>query len=361
MHVLEDLVGTHYEIGCQRGEALKPLVWEHLERMKYLAVQASPFLSPEELISRFISETGHLQAAQRWTPHLLDEVRGISQGAKIPFEHVFVLCCLDELWRYSQALSGLPACACSSLGCFREEDSPALLGQNLDTEYVSKNLAAVLHIRGPDQPEAYVVCHASNLGWMGLNRAPLGVCVNTLHLVSSREGLPVQFIAREILRKPSLPEAVDFLTHVRQGAAQNFMIGDADQVVDFEASANRCVRYVPHDGARRLYHTNHPLANDDYIPSYPVFYQNSLDRFRYLEYRLKDPSRPVSLENVKGILRSHSGPICSHSNHDPGTSSTWISVIYRLSTPPELYVAEGNPCETEYRRFTFPDRHGQEP
>ncbi len=353
MEILDNLTGTSREIGVLRGEAHRSLIWEHIERMKYLSGVANPSVNPDEAVSQFISGTGHLRAAEEWTPQLLDEVRGISEGSNIPFNYVFAMCCLDEMWRYSQSFSGQQTFACSSFGCFREGSIPALLGQNLDTEYISKNLAVVLHIKGSDQPEAYIVCHASNLGWLGLNASPLSVCVNTLHLKSNRNGLPVQFVAREILRKQSLSEAIDFLTHIHQGAAQNFMLADDERVVDFEGSANGVVQYIPFEGARRVYHTNHPLASDDYIPSYPVYYQNSLDRFKYLEFRLKDPSKPVDLENFKGILRSHSGPICRHSDHLPEPASTWVSVIYSLSHPAELYVADGNPCDREYTRFTF--------
>ncbi len=353
MEVLETLSGTHREIGRQRGEAFRALIWEHVERVKYLASQAVPSPAPEDLFDRFIAETGHLQAAEIFATHPLDEVRGISEGSNVRFNDIFSLCCLDEMWRYSQARGGQPTLACSSIGCFREENSPALLGQNLDTEYISKNLAVVLHIKADDQPEAFFVCHPGNLGWMGLNRSPLGVCVNTLHLKSNPRGLPVQFMVREILRRKSLSEAVDFLTRTRQGAAQNFMVADGEQVVDFEGSAKGCDQFVPFEGSRRVYHTNHPLVNDEHIPMYPVFTQNSLARFNYLEYRLKDPGKPVTIENFKGILRSHSGPICSHRGHAADTTNTWVSVIYSLSNPPELFVAEGNPCETDYRRFSF--------
>ncbi|MGZ6347144.1 MAG: C45 family autoproteolytic acyltransferase/hydrolase [Anaerolineales bacterium] len=355
MEMTETLVGTNLEIGRQRGEALRPLVWEHVERMKYLAVESNPSQGIKDIFDRFITGTGHLQAAEKWAPQLLDEVKGISQGSNVQFNDIFAMCCLDELWCYSQAQSGKSTLACSSVGCFREEYSPALLGQNLDTDNISKNLAVVLHIKGVDQPETFIVCHVSNLGWLGLNRTPLGVCVNTLHLKSNRNGLPIQFMAREILRKRSLVEATDFLSHTQQGAAQNFMIGNAEKVVDFEGSARGVVQYIPFEGARRLYHTNHPLGNNDYIPMYPVIYPNTLDRFKYLEYRLKDQSQPITIENIKGILCSHSGPICVHSNNQAGASSTWVSVIYSLSTPPELYVAKGNPCDVGYTRYTFQD------
>lgn len=353
MEFLDNLTGTHFEIGCQRGEAFRALIWEHIERMKFVAYKSNPLINPDALINEFISETGHLAAAEKFTPHLLDEVRGISQGSNIPFNDIFAMCCLDELWRYSQLFDGFSIFACSSLGCFREKNSPALLGQNLDTDEISKNLGVVIHIKGPDQPEAFIICHASNLGWMGLNRSPLGVCVNTLNLLCNRDGLPVQFITREILRKRSLSDAIDFVTHVKQGAAQNFMIGDAEKVVDFEGSANHCIQYIPFENARRVYHTNHPLVNHEWIPNYPVIDPKSIERFNYLEYRLKNHSKPITLENIKGILRSHNAPICKHSDHKLETHSTWMSVIYALSNPPELYIASGNPCENEYQRFEF--------
>ncbi len=353
MEILENLTGSHFEIGYQRGEALRPLIWEHIERMKFIANENNPALHPDDLIDGFVANTGHLAAVQKYTPLLLEEVKGISQGSNIPFNDIFATCCLDELWRYSQSFSNIPSFSCSSLGCFRENNSPALLGQNLDTDEISKNLAVVLHIKGPDQPEAFIVCHASNLGWMGLNRSPLGVCVNTIHLMSNRDGLPIQFISREILRKTTLADAVDFVTHVKQGAAQNFMIGDAEQVIDLEKSANNCFRYIPYEDARRVYHTNHPLVNKEWISNYPVIQENSLNRFKYLEFRLKNQTKPIELENIKGILRSHNGPICRHSDHKSDGHGTWVSVIYSLSNPPEMYVAEGNPCETEYKYFHF--------
>lgn len=347
------LTGTALERGRMRGEELRALIHEQIERMKYLAYQANSALNPGDFIQKFVNETGHLQAAEKWTPELLDEVKGISQGAGVNFHEIFVMSCLDEIWRYSQSLEGEATFACSSLGCFKEEYSPALLGQNLDTDYFSKNLGMVFHIQGEDQPEAFVISHAASLGWMGLNRTPLGVCVNTVSLKSNRNGLPVQFIAREIIRKNSLAEAVDFLSSIQPGAAQNFMIGDAEKVVDFEGSASGFVEYVPYEGARRIYHTNHPFANFEFIPNYPVIYPNSLDRYKYLDYRLKDPSKPITIDNIKGILSSHSGPICRHSDHKPDSMATWVSVVYSLSVPPELHVAFGNPCDHEYECFSF--------
>lgn len=43
------------------------------------------------------------------------------------------------------------------------------------------------------------------------------------------------------------------------------MIGDSERALAFECSANKVVQFVPYDGARRVYHTNHAMVNDDKV------------------------------------------------------------------------------------------------
>jgi hypothetical protein len=165
--------------------------------------------------------------------------------------------------------------------------------------------------------------------------------------------LPLQFVIRGINRRRTLDEAIAFVRSVKIGAAQNLMIGDAERVVDLECSANKVVEYKPFDGARRIYHTNHHLANDDVLPGYPVITTDSLDRLKYLEHRLADAAKPITVENVKGILSSHLSPICYHGKYSATAINTWVSVVYSLSACPELHLAVGNPCTSDYERFTF--------
>jgi isopenicillin-N N-acyltransferase-like protein len=227
------------------------------------------------------------------------------------------------------------------------------MGQNLDTAEIAQGLVTLLRVRSESAPEALIVAQPGSLGSIGLNRSPLGVCVNTINLKSNRNGLPLQFISRALLEKDSLSEAVRFLHEIVPGAAQNFMVGDSEQVLDFELSGNKVVPFTPHAGARRVWHTNHHLANDDIIPDYFPIAPDSLERYRYFEFRLGDPAKPIRLENVQGILRSHLAPICYHGWGKPETTRTWVSVIYELADSPALYLALGNPCEHDYQRFDF--------
>ncbi len=245
------------------------------------------------------------------------------------------------------------------------------LGQNLDTSLSFKNKSVLLHLKEENGHESFILALPGCIGAIGLNNSPLGVVVNTLFLKSSRDGLPVQFILRKILEQSNLNDAIKFLKSVKHAAALNYMIGDSEKIVNFECSANKVSQFFPYDGARRLYHTNHALVNDDIIPNFllpKISEKINIDRFKYIEYRLKDPSKKITLEDFKLILSSHIGPICHHGFSTtvkmlgkrymsltplPDFSTSCVSVIYKLSKPPEFYITVGNPCTNEYERFTF--------
>jgi hypothetical protein len=347
------LTGLPRRRGQERGEAFRALIHEQIERNIYLSLLVEPSIDPVAFVDQFVRETGHLNAAEKRTPHLVEEVKGISEGSGISFNGIFALSCPDEMIRYAEWLAGKQAFACSSLGCFREENTPALMGQNLDTAEIAQGLITLLHIHSDTAPEVLIVAQPGSLGSIGLNRSPLGVCVNTINLKSNRNGLPLQFISRALLEKFYLNDAVEFLQEIVPGAAQNFMIGDAEQVLDFECSGSKVVQFIPKEGARRVWHTNHHLANNDIIPEYYPIAPDSLERYGYFEFRLNEPQKPITLENIQGILRTHLAPICYHGWGKPETTRTWVSVIYELTTPPVLYLAVGNPCENCYQRFGF--------
>ncbi len=92
----------------------------------------------------------------------------------------------------------------------------------------------------------------------------------------------------------------------------------------------------------------------DFIPGYPTIVQESINRLSYLKYRLDDPEKPIAIDNIKGILRSHLGPICHHSEMGVmSVATTWVSLVYSMGENPELHVTAGNPCDNKYQIFSF--------
>jgi len=348
-----ELEGTPRERGRAHGEALKPLVQEFIERWKYRLRQVYQE-NPDELIDRFMEETRFVDAVKRWAPRLLDEVEGIGEGADVDFNTMFTVQCGDEQWwwfpeRYDHVER------CSALGCFREGDSPALLAQNGDLSNLYDGFQALLHVKHSGSIlESYVCTHAGLIAAWGLNNQPVGICCNTvIDLNHAVDGLPVAFLVRMVLEQPSLEKAVEFVRRVRHASGQNYVIGGLERVVSLECSANKVVEYLPYDGARRTYHTNHPLVNDDIVLPLRPRAGTTHARFDYLDSRLRDPKKRVTVDAIKNILGSHEGPVCVHNNNQPVGGVTFMSLIYVLTKPPELHITTGPPCSSEWKTLRF--------
>ncbi len=92
-----ELMGTSYEIGKQHGEKLKEEIksiislWKNDLRRTYK-------VDPKFFISSFYENTNYKDAMKKWTPELLEEVKGISDGCGIDYKTIFVFQLIDETW-----------------------------------------------------------------------------------------------------------------------------------------------------------------------------------------------------------------------------------------------------------------------
>ena len=341
------------------GQTLRPLISQGIEMWK--GHLKSTGMDPGKFAHQFVQETELLDSVKKWTPDLMEEVTGIAEGSGIDFETMFVWQCTDEDWWFRLFERGLGIeglwSSCSALGSSRDGDLPSMVAQNLDLPNHFDGLQVLLHIKGPESLNSFVFAPAGTIGMLGMNKS-LGVCVNTLLCLNhAKDGLPVNFVVRGILEQSTLDDAINFLHQIKHASGQNYIIGDMDRVVDFECSGNKVSQFVPYFGSRRVYHTNHSIANDDRRTSIPQNHeelsQRSRARFGFLESQLKDTSKSITLETVQSILASHCVPLCFHNTHKPGEGCTIGSLIMILSPSPELHLALPPPCRREYQKFGF--------
>jgi hypothetical protein len=106
------LAGSAYERGVQHGRQLRSEIATLVSLWKDdLRKQAKT--DPDSLIKSFLGETDFMPSIERWTPDLLDEVRGIAEGAGQPFETIFAFQLVDELWVFEDKRA---ADRCTSMG-----------------------------------------------------------------------------------------------------------------------------------------------------------------------------------------------------------------------------------------------------
>lgn len=365
------LDGPPRKRGQIHGETLKPKIKEIIIKWKDF-LHESRHMNPDEYINKFLEETNFLPAIKKWTPDLLEETKGIGEGAGVDFRTIYAFQLMDEEWLFGRKpileSADPKAHHCSGLGVFEQEDYPPIQAQNMDLPSYSDGFQVLLHIKHRNSAlESFVVTYAGLIVLLGMNNIPLGICCNTLSQLNySVDGLPVAFIIRGLLEQTTQEDAMKFIHDIKHASGQNYIIGGKKKVYDYECSANKISRFVPYEGSSRVYHTNHPFVNDDQSMYKEMLKKmtsdkkkqgssNSEIRFNSLERRLKDPSKKVTVETVKSILSSHDhpqNPICRHKQPKGGGMTIGCQIMV-LSSSPKLHFSPGPPCMTEFKTYNF--------
>jgi isopenicillin-N N-acyltransferase-like protein len=366
------LTGSPRQRGRAHGESLRPQIRDLLVRWKdFLAWTHG--ISPREYLLDFISQINFSPAIEKWTPGLLDEVRGIAEGAAVDFSDIYALQLQDEEWWFGQERKQQPAAAanaCSSLAWRGDARHPSLVAQNMDLPDYLHDYQVILRIQQDHQPgEVLVFSVAGLIALNGMNSSPLAiVCNNLSQLNHTPRGLPVAFVMRGALAQGSFDQAHAFLRAIPHASGQNYILGSPSQIIDLECSANQVVPYAPDGHTCGVCHTNHPFTNRDYHPSLAIPEAcraeiqarveaqavNSHTRFQALstnygavEWLAMDPEAVRRLLSLHG---SQEHPVCRH----PGTSEKWSTLgatIMQLSAPAYFYICPGPPCTSKFTEF----------
>jgi isopenicillin-N N-acyltransferase like protein len=200
-----------------------------------------------------------------------------------------------------------------------------------------------------------------------MNETGIGACMNTLmQLKANTTGLPVAFIVRRILSSTDKDDLLNFIQNVPHASGQNYIIGIREEVYDFEASANKVVRFDPKNENGTVWHTNHPLVNDDvkewfskYAPDLkeeekPIT-SNSFVRLAAVQRRVASTGA-ITDASIMEALRSKDDaeyPVCVSPNQ---WVLTFGSVIMTLTGKPFLQITAGPPDESEYTRVDFSEK-----
>jgi len=365
------LEGSPRDRGRIHGESLRAEIHRAIAAWKD-ALAADLDGDVDGYLEKFVGDTSFDGAIDRWTPGLMDEVRGLAEAANLDFTTAYAYQLADEEWWYRRnAKLGvrLPAGeGCSALGVVGRDGLPTFVGQNLDLPTFYNGSQALFLIKQPDTDlRSYQFTDAGFIAACGLNSHGIGVCVNTLiQLDQCVDGLPVAFVVRGLLEKATFEDAVRFVTTIRHASGQNYTIGSPGSVLDFECSANKVVRFTPAGGGAWVCHTNHPMANpdqgvfeDQVLDKMPEGWaerglNNTTARYQAVYQRLSSPD-PKTLDLLKAALRSHDdpdNPVCNHVREDVGAFTAW-SVIYELTDRPRVHFTVGPPCPSEYRTLGF--------
>ncbi|MEM9823366.1 MAG: C45 family peptidase [Bacteroidota bacterium] len=353
------LEGTAFERGLQHGNLLRKEIKAVTDSL-LLDIGKTTGEKPITFIKNFLKETDFVASMQKWTPELLEEIKGISEGSAVPYDIILMHQLGDEFFFSTKYLF---AHKCSSIGINKTQAHPSITAQNMDIPTYFHGYQTVMNIKKKKGKELLVLTIPGHIGITGMNNSSISINCNILmQLTAQSKGLPVSAIVRGVLAQTNYDAAIDWIKQVEHASGQNYIIGGKEAVVSLECSADSIVEFIPFENANYTYHTNHPLKNKDYSD----WYLNALEengftlfdakgfcqRFPSFEKRFNETVLDFSVEEIQEVLRSK-----DHTGFDVMSNSyTYASVIYLLSDQPHCLIAPGKPHEREYLTLFFSDQ-----
>ncbi|MGX4677328.1 C45 family autoproteolytic acyltransferase/hydrolase [SAR92 clade bacterium H246] len=370
MPVIE-LSGTAKQRGQCYGETVRDLIAANLDSWRAdlgnfcQKKQGSAALDSKAYLDTFFSQTDYLSAIKRWAPQLLDEVKGIAEGANQSLQNILGLNLFDEEWVFGLTQGQAKSTTkCTAFAVSDEKHGTHYAGQTMDIpSWVEGRQVLLRTLATETQPEALIFSVAGCLGLNGINANGVGITCNTLaQLPYARDGLPVMFVLRSVLEKKNMHEAEALIHSIKHASGQNYIISSADDRRCFECGSTGVSRYQPGQAKTRVFHSNHPLVNQarsDVAVYTEARFTNSKARLDSICTRLGDPQQPLNIQTVKTALAAHDDPqnpvsrtLNKHNKKDTIGYTAGAS-IYEWVNGPRLHLAAGPACETPFELFTF--------
>ena len=328
---LVSVSGTPREMGRQHGAQAAPLI------AGYLAwIEKTTGTDRGELGRRARAFEPFIDALN---PLLLDEVRGLAEGAAIPYEHA--LLCQTRGEAAKAPLN--EGCTAFALKGAATRKGQTLAGQNQDLPPEFADLGIVLHLKPADgRPRAMTFTFAGQLGYMGMNHLGVAHFANGLGDAQWQLALPHYPLKRTLLEQRDIPACLDLLQKHRMCSPANMVFCDgADQIADVEIRPEGIALYPDEDPDRRL-HTNHYLT-PEYAPHETHRTADSVPRLIRVRELVQAYWGSIDVGIMQEILADHQGDPGAICRHGEGGSH---SICGYIAEPDKglFHVRRGHGC-----------------
>ena len=298
---------------------------------------------------------------EEWFPDLLDEIKGIAEGAERDVEEIIALNARTEL------LFGEPTLdeGCTIAVILPEATGGrTLIGQNWDWKSACRDLPVVLRVRPDEGPAFMTFVEAGILARHGLNEAGVGTCGSFIGCDHPpHAGVPIALIRRAVLQSRTFPEAIGRVVRSPHSFSSNHVLAHRDgEAIDLETTPDRVFPMYAEDGI--LTHSNHFIAGMGHVRDMGIeLFPDSLIRYRRLRKGLGDRPRPLGVEDFQAALADHFGfphSVCRHPQEegqqtggDPRAVIVTVASVVMDLTDARMWVAPGAPCETPYTLYSL--------
>ena len=296
-----------------------------------------------------------------YAPHLLEEIRGISAGSGCELREIIAINARTELMYGMQQSS---ECTAIGVSPAASTDGRVLLAQNWDWHPSLTGAIVLWAIRRNNGPDLITLTEAGMVGKIGINAAGVAMCVNLLKSDADHEGpaVPMHIILRRVLENAnSVEEAISLISSAKRCTSCHHLIADrTGALVGIEATpAGQQVLY-PTRGV--LTHTNHCV--DAILREHDRGARENPETLaRGERAQALALTQPIDESYLRSILSDHAtapDSICLHNLTElpfEMQGESIASILIDL-TGGALDIADGPPCQYNYRRLVLADYFG---
>ncbi|WP_458095206.1 C45 family autoproteolytic acyltransferase/hydolase [Roseomonas sp. WA12] len=290
----------------------------------------------------------------------IEEMRGIAEGAAVPFEDIVLINARTEVLQLGKrnAASKEPD-GCTGVVVLPEAsaDGAVIHAQNWDWKSECAETGVVLRIRSTDGPDILTFVEAGGLARAGLNAA--GIAVTANYLQSDRDyqklGVPLALIRRKLLEKEFVAQSFHAAYTTVKSASNNIIISQAGGIaINFECAPDETFQVHATNGL--IVHANHwisPVAlsklKDTGIASTP----DSLYRDMRVRQLLEAHRGGLDVAKVKDALfddYQHPWSVCRPPR--PNAAGNLSATVAMLVMQPAKGILEVAPLPALNRQFT---------
>lgn len=352
--------GTPYEIGFQHGKQTSSGIrtnisyylnlWHH-----FCGVEKNQVFEDAQVFLPFIEQLD---------PDLIQELKGVAEGAEMQFEEILAL---NARWELNYAYlfpdtAESAAAGCTALAVTPEAsaDNHMYIGQNWDYKPGLENGCILLHIRQNNKPEIIMHTEAGVIGHKGFNSSGIGICMNYIRCDKDvfRPGLPVWLKVRSLLNSENLSNCLGILMDNEGPNSANMLIAHRDgEAIDAECTPDDVYFLYPPEGI--LTHSNHFIsprfrAKDSGKSLLP----DTVIRSERAHRLLLEKRKEIRLETIQAVLMDHFGhpnSICRHRDNALNPYAQWetlTSFVIDL-TEGKMHYTGGPPCGQPYKTLSM--------
>jgi isopenicillin-N N-acyltransferase like protein len=356
-HFLTAISGKPLERGRRYGQRFKEEIHWLLNKEVYGRF-VSDKTTKDDLL-RYAEQC--LKKVKGYSPIVLEELGGMSEGAGLRLEEMGLIAC-----HYEIGLGSLPKverCTAMAVGPPDTNDGNTYVGQSHD--YLTRwyGRSSMLLWQRPEGPSVLSMHYPGQWIWCGMNSAGIGLC-GTAAEVSKKDvpgpaiGIPWYVMAAQILYQDTLPAAVEEVRRARQAGWSTLVLANADgDLANVEYTPRKTVVETTRGHMARVdFGSRAMLGATDPQPRCLRAYEllagsqgridrAALQRFYgdHTDFADAKPQRPGPW-----VGRS---PICQHLK-----GSGTLDVTLFNCTKREAYVCRGPACKGRWQTFRIEEK-----